>query len=154
MATLFSARFFLSLGRRVQSKSKRLFRQIFPWINFLIEHVLISTFNPQEVLKKWTGRHITEERAKNTKKWPILYLHKSLASFLTKNLSMSFLWFTLFWEPHTPTAYWASSNTDSNTLTYTQNAKGFPPSGLMNHLQSNWYSTIKTTRCYLLRIIC
>ena len=84
MATLFSARFFLSLGRRVQSKSKRLFRQIFPWINFLIEHVLISTFNPQEVLKKWTGRHITEERAKNTKKWPILYLHKSLASFFNK----------------------------------------------------------------------
>ena len=67
MATLFSERFFLFLGRRFQSKTKQLFCQIFPYINFLIRPFLISTFNSQEVLKKCTGRHITEERAKNTK---------------------------------------------------------------------------------------
>ena len=45
---------------------------------------MISTFNPQEVLNKWTGRHITEERAKNTKNDQVLSLRKSLASFFTK----------------------------------------------------------------------
>ena len=62
------------LGARVQSKNKQLFRQIFPYLNFLIKAFLLSTFNPQEVLKKWTGRHITEERAKNTQKMTKSYL--------------------------------------------------------------------------------
>ena len=38
-------------------------------MDFLIKVFFISTPNPQEALNKWTGRHITEERAKNTKKW-------------------------------------------------------------------------------------
>ena len=46
---LFGERFFLFLGRCVQSKNKQLLHQIFPYINFLIEPFLISTFNPQEV---------------------------------------------------------------------------------------------------------
>ena len=52
---------------------------------FLIKPFLVSTFEPQEALNKWTGQHITEERAKNkTKNDQILSLHKSLASFFTK----------------------------------------------------------------------
>ena len=50
----------------------------------MIKPFLISTFNPQKVLNKLTGRHITKERAKNTKHDQILSLHKALASFLTK----------------------------------------------------------------------
>ena len=49
---LFSERFFLFLGRRVQSKNKQLFHQVFPQINFLNKPFLIGTFNPQEVLNK------------------------------------------------------------------------------------------------------
>ena len=81
---LFCQRFFLFLGECVQSKNKQMFCQIFPQINFLIKPFLISTNNPQEVLNKWNVHHITEERAKNTKKDQILSLHKSLASFFTK----------------------------------------------------------------------
>ena len=69
---LFSEGFFLFLGKRVQSKNKQLFRQTFHGINFLIKPFLISTFNSQDVLNKWTGWHITEERTKSTKKWPNL----------------------------------------------------------------------------------
>ena len=149
MATLFSERFFLFIGRRVQNKNKQPFRQI------LTKPFLVSTFNPQEVLKKWTGWHITEERQPKTQKNnQILSLHKSLPSFLQNNISRFFLWCTLFWEPQKPTAYWGSSKTDSNTVTYRQNAKGFPPNGLMNYFQSNWSSTIKIGRYYILRNIC
>ena len=65
---LVSERFFLFLGGPVQSKNKQLFCQIFSQINFLTKPFLTSTFDPQEILNKLTGRHITEERAKNTQK--------------------------------------------------------------------------------------
>ena len=68
----------------VECKNKQFFRQIFPLIIFSIKPFLINTFNPQEVLNKWTGRYITEERTKNKKNNQILSLHKSLASFFTK----------------------------------------------------------------------
>ena len=51
MAALFTGRFFLFLGRRIQSEYKQLFHQIFPSINFLIKPSF-DTFNTQEVLKK------------------------------------------------------------------------------------------------------
>ena len=96
---------------------------------------MISTFNAQEVLNKWTGRHTTEERAKNTKNDQILHLHKSLAPFLQKNLFQSFLRFILFWEPHNPTAYWASSNIDSNTYIHiARMQKAFPTARWINEL--------------------
>ena len=48
----------------------------------MIKPFLMSNLNPQEVLNKLTGPHITEERAKN-KKNDQIYLGPSL-------------WFTLF----------------------------------------------------------
>ena len=85
---------FFFLESCVHSKNKQLFCQIFPEINFLIKPFLISTFNPAEALNKWTGRHITEERAKNKKNDQILTLHKSSVLFFTKRP---------IWEPHKPT---------------------------------------------------
>ena len=46
----------------IQWKILALFRE-----PFLIQPFLVSTFKPQEALNKWTGQHITEERAKNKK---------------------------------------------------------------------------------------
>ena len=40
---------------------------------------MVSNSNPQEVLNKWTGQHITEER-----EIQILSLHKYLAKLFTK----------------------------------------------------------------------
>ena len=81
---LFSEGFFLFLERRVHSKNKQLFCQIFPFKPFLI-----STLNPQ---------------AKNTKKKKQIWsLHKCLAwCFYKKTYLGLSLWFTLFWEPHKP----------------------------------------------------
>ena len=58
---------------------------------------MISTFNPQELLNKWTGWHITKESAKNTQKWPSLIFTWifSLISYKRTYLGHS-LWFTLF----------------------------------------------------------
>ena len=55
---LFNERFLLFLGRRVQSKNKQLFSQIFPEINFFMKPFLYFL-----LLNKYTGEHITEERA-------------------------------------------------------------------------------------------
>ena len=90
---------------------------------------------------------ISQKRAKNIKNDEILSLDKSLASFFLKKKPISV---PLYGSHYS--AYWASSNTDSNTYAY--NAKGFPPNWLMNYFESNWYSTIKIARYYLLRIIC
>ena len=81
---LFSEGFFLFSERRVHSKNKQLFCQIFPFKPFLI-----STLNPQ---------------AKNTKKKKQIWsLHKCLAwCFYKKTYLGLSLWFTLFWEPHKP----------------------------------------------------
>ena len=89
---------------------------------------------------------ISQKRAKNIKNDEILSLDKSLASFFYKKTYLSPPYGSHY------SAYWASSNTDSNTYAY--NAKGFPPNWLMNYFESNWYSTIKIARYYLLRIIC
>ena len=90
---------------------------------------------------------ISQKRAKNIKNDEILSLDKSLASFfLQKDLSQSLL------MVHTilPTEL---VQTPTVTLTHIMQ-KAFPPNWLMNYFESNWYSTIKIARYYLLRIIC
>ena len=151
MATLFSERFFLFLGKRVQSTKKQLFRQIFAQIIFLIKLFLIRTFNPQEVFKKWTGRHITEEREPktHTENDQILSLHKSLASFFTKKTYLG----PSFGSHYSESPISLLPTALVQTLTVTHSLTNSPV-GLMNNFQSNWYSTIKTARYYLLRMIC
>ena len=58
----------------------------------------------------WTNhkREIQKHKKKNE-----IFSH----IFNKKSYLGPFLWFRLFWEPHKPTAYWASSNNDSNAYT-------------------------------------
>ena len=77
---LFSERFFLFLGRCVQSKNKQLFRQIFFLDNYLIKPFLISTFNLQEVLN-WSTYHRRTQELKKSQE-----LKKMTKSYLCINL--------------------------------------------------------------------